>query len=112
MAAETMTDAKILLVLDLYEVKLANHPESLGALAHVQARMIPEMRKMIARLDDVKAGHAYMSDQGIRDERAAGREKIMRWLGFIQGVLFVRGIYTIDEMRAHNMPDDEAFRAR
>ena len=29
-------------------------------------------------------------------------EKAMRWLGFIQGVLWICGIYTIDEMREHN----------
>lgn len=30
------------------------------------------------------------------------REKTMRWLGFVQGVLYTKGIYTIDEMREHN----------
>ena len=29
-------------------------------------------------------------------------EKANRWLGFIQGVLWTRGIYTIDDMREHN----------
>jgi len=29
--------------------------------------------------------------------------KAERWLGFIQGVLFSVGHYTIDEMRAHTM---------
>lgn len=28
--------------------------------------------------------------------------KKFRWLGFIQGVLWVEGVYTIDEMREHN----------
>lgn len=28
-------------------------------------------------------------------------EKACRWLGFIQGVLWVRGTYTISEMREH-----------
>ena len=28
--------------------------------------------------------------------------KIHRWIGFIQGVLWVEGIYTIDEMGEHN----------
>ena len=30
------------------------------------------------------------------------REKVMRWLGFIQGALWAMGIYTVDELRAHN----------
>jgi hypothetical protein len=29
-------------------------------------------------------------------------EKAMRWLGFIQGVLWMESIYSIDEMREHN----------
>ena len=29
-------------------------------------------------------------------------DKACRWLGFIQGVLWTRGFYTIDEMREHN----------
>ena len=29
-------------------------------------------------------------------------EKAMRWLGFVQGVLWSQGIYTIDELRIHN----------
>lgn len=29
-------------------------------------------------------------------------EKAMRWLGFIQGVLYAQGIFSIDEMRIDN----------
>ena len=29
-------------------------------------------------------------------------EKACRWLGFIQGVLWSRGTYSIDDMREHN----------
>lgn len=29
-------------------------------------------------------------------------EKAARWLGFIQGVLWVSNVFTIDEMRDHN----------
>lgn len=34
-------------------------------------------------------------------------EKSMRWLGFIQGMLFYTGHYTIDEMRAHSASPTE-----
>ena len=40
------------------------------------------------------------------------REKAFRWLGFIQGVLWAEGIYSIDELRDHNRPADEPFRPR
>ena len=30
-------------------------------------------------------------------------DKAFRWLGFIQGVLWMHGLYTIDELRDHNL---------
>jgi hypothetical protein len=45
--------------------------------------MIPEMREFI------KTGR---------------REKFFRWLGFIQGVLWKRGDFTLNELRNHNKP--------
>lgn len=40
------------------------------------------------------------------------REKAMRWLCFMQGVFWSLGIYTVDEMRAHNtmLPEEEDIR--
>lgn len=29
-------------------------------------------------------------------------EKAFRWLGFIQGVLWSRGLYTLDQLKEHN----------
>ena len=29
-------------------------------------------------------------------------EKLMRWLGFLQGTLWVLGVFSIDELRLHN----------
>lgn len=31
-------------------------------------------------------------------------EKVFRWLGFIQGVLYSNELYTIEEMKEHNKP--------
>ena len=31
-------------------------------------------------------------------------DKVNRWLGFIQGVLWCCGVYTINELREHNRP--------
>ena len=33
-------------------------------------------------------------------------EKAMRWLGFMQGALWVLGFYTLEELMDHNRPDD------
>ena len=32
-------------------------------------------------------------------------EKAFRWLGFIQGVLWASGIYTLSDLMNHNRPD-------
>ena len=38
----------------------------------------------------------------------AGRvEKAMRWLGFLQGVLWARGFYSLEDLKNHSRPDRE-----
>jgi hypothetical protein len=32
-------------------------------------------------------------------------EKAMRWLGFLQGVLWARGFYSLDDLKNHSRPD-------
>ena len=32
-------------------------------------------------------------------------DKVFRWLGFIQGCLWVTGAYTLEELKNHNRPD-------
>lgn len=32
--------------------------------------------------------------------------KSNRWLGFIQAILYVKGIYTIDHLKNHNKPNE------
>lgn len=32
-------------------------------------------------------------------------EKCMRWLGFIQGVLWMAGVFTLEELKNHSRPD-------
>jgi len=36
-------------------------------------------------------------------------EKAMRWLGFIQGALWVMGFRTIEQMKRDNMPDGSNY---
>lgn len=36
------------------------------------------------------------------EEDAMSAEKVNRWLGFVQGVMWSAGLFTIDEMREHN----------
>jgi hypothetical protein len=45
------------------------------------------------------------NDGGLRRLAEAGRskrEKAHRWLGFIQGVLWLSGVYTLDELKEHS----------
>lgn len=41
------------------------------------------------------------------EEGEASEGKVNRWLGFIQGVLWSAGLFTIDEMREHNIEPTE-----
>lgn len=36
------------------------------------------------------------------------REKRMRWLGFVQGVLYAIGDFSVDELKDHSRPDYDA----
>jgi hypothetical protein len=47
---------------------------------------------------------AWMCQETRKFVQAGETEKAMRWLGFIQGTLWSHGVYTIGEMREHNMP--------
>ncbi len=67
-----MTAEKVIEVLDLYETL----PGPSKAL-----EMLPRVREFVAA-----------------DEMG----KAFRWLGFMQGMLWCEGVYTIDEMRAQN----------
>ncbi len=56
------------------------------------------------RIPDV-LGHTYgmlpQMEQFIVEKRI---EKTFRWLGFVQGVLWCEGIYTLEELKEHNRP--------
>jgi hypothetical protein len=51
----------------------------------------------------------YVLTARLKDEatQQAKVEKAMRWLGFVQGMFFYTGHYTIDEMRAHSASPTE-----
>jgi hypothetical protein len=55
------------------------------------------------------AASEYVLAARLKDEATerSNVEKAMRWLGFIQGMLFYTGHYTIDEMRAHSASPTE-----
>lgn len=59
--------------------------------------------------DYVVAEHLlYMCDEGARFVREGRAEKAMRWLGFLQGVVWSRGHASLDELKRMNMPEGAA----
>lgn len=90
-----MTDGKLLEVIGLYEQTVQDvlsddeitSEHSLEALRHL-LEMFPQMRMFVAE---------------------ARREKLMRWLGWVQGVLYMCNIFTIEEMKRHNMPNENVW---
>jgi hypothetical protein len=45
-----------------------------------------------------------MLDKMLQFIREGRMEKTFRWLGFIQGVLWSQGIYTLTDLQNHNRP--------
>lgn len=75
---KTMTDDKLHEVINIYGYRLSNLRDP--AFDHLRD-MIPQMRDFV--------------DEG-------RREKVMRWLGFVQGVLWIKGVVTLGELKLHN----------
>jgi hypothetical protein len=75
-----MNDEHILKLLDYYEQEICNIPYCGPYLSHLKTMFNP-MRAMIYEKQ---------------------HDKFNRWLGFVQGVLYANGIFSIDQMRNHN----------
>lgn len=60
----------------------------------------PEATSSSAQIRHMK----WMVEEATRLVREGHREKAMRWLGFIQGGLWVMGLSSIEESRQANMP--------
>lgn len=102
-----MTDKKINQVLDLYEKRISTFDPvglSLMTLGIEDASQRKAAQDAIERLR-VQFNHVKEMIGKIRAFLTEGRrEKAFRWLGFIQGVFYSSGVYTIEEMANHNRP--------
>jgi hypothetical protein len=66
-------------------------------------------RGVLAKARNKELSHASGMLDSIDSFMDEGRrEKAFRWLGFVQGVLWVRGVYSIDQLKEHNRPDGQA----
>ncbi len=52
---------------------------------------------------------AWMLNQCVGFHREGKLEKANRWLGFVQGVMYERGLATLEELKQANMPEGETF---
>ncbi|MBI2097507.1 MAG: hypothetical protein HYT46_01035 [Candidatus Vogelbacteria bacterium] len=61
-------------------------------------------------LDRTEVGldHCHgMLDKMVEFVREGRMEKVFRWLGFVQGVLWSNRVYTLTDFRNHNRPPEE-----
>ena len=95
-----MTKEKILEVIDGYEKRL----ETLGTEAFEFPRNAPP----ISFERGLCLSHIRTMFPKMRKFLEEGRvEKTFRWLGFIQGVLWSAGLYSIEELQNHSRPDNK-----
>ncbi len=77
----------------------------------VAPRQLREDRTKLASSDlatDEKAAHyKFMCDEACRFVDADRIEKAMRWLGFLQGVLWSTRVYSLDDLKNHSRPDED-----
>lgn len=88
-----MNRDRLLTVLAIYEQKF-------GLL-----KVTPERAdgSIIDQPHDVRLGHiAWMVAETKKFTQERRLEKANRWLGFIQGFLWAKMFYSVDELRSHN----------
>lgn len=95
-----MTPAKIKEVICLYIDRLENiKGDEAVKIKHLGRDDWPEM---------VAVTHAAWMLPEMLDFVEAGRiDKAFRWLGFVQGILWQNGFYSIEELANHNRPKEE-----
>lgn len=90
--------------MSMSDATLAN---AIDTLERLTARSTP--RYALALTADLYAHLATMPDRmrpmlGVPEKR----EKLMRWLGFMQGALWALGVADLETMKRMNMPPPEA----
>ncbi len=88
--------------------------DKLASVFALYRRWITDVHNVVACrcTDDFGATHlghlAWMCDEANNVLIPNGKvEKAMRWLGYVQGVLVARGLFTLSQVKEHSMPDEE-----
>jgi len=98
-----MTNDQALVLLGEYRRKFREKKIICEAVP-IGTRLIPSYEipcKMLNHAGET-IGHAgWMVDGAIEYALAGETDRVMRWLGFIQGILWNQGWYTIEELMGH-----------
>lgn len=94
-----MTDQKILEVMDTYRGyfqrnKIARKKFSPSVPVHSRNELLEHCHAMLDEME------TFLIE--------GRREKVLRWLGFIQGTLCSLGVYSLDELKNHSRPPEVA----
>lgn len=64
-------------------------------------------KQRILHTNSPELTYAFRMCERIREHIENNKiEKSMRWLGFIQGVLYSNGVLSVEELKNHNRPQD------
>jgi hypothetical protein len=94
-----MTDEKLLEALDIYFQATDVRPEKLADNFYLVPSVFINRG---ARLRHI----AWMCKEVRAFVTQGRREKAMRWLGFIQGVIWSTGLFSLDQIKNHVRPDE------
>jgi hypothetical protein len=102
-----MTNEKLRLVLQYYlrvlndEAERCGHGEPQRLSAHDMT--VHFVNPPAGGLDHLR----FMCVEALNFVDAGKVPKAMRWLGFLQGVMWARGFYSLDQLKNHSRPDME-----
>lgn len=98
-----MTKDQILKALDLYESKFPEGFPEGGGLRWFKPKRYEEHYRNTTPID--RYNHAWWMILEIRKMLAQpepNMEKVFRWMGFLQGILWCQNEFSIEEMKDHN----------
>ncbi len=96
-----MSDQKLLEIIEKYESMLSK----LDFVARPE-RANPELRGTDMSLGARLRHLLWMLGEMRTFLKEGRREKLMRWLGFVQGAFWCDGIASVDSSKRDNMPDE------
>lgn len=95
-----MTDEKIIGVLD-------NYKKYCSPVRDTRTERWPPELDAPLKNSQFLSHLLWMCDEATQFVKDGRRDKAFRWLGFIQGVLWARGLFTVQDLANHSRPDGD-----